>query len=328
MAVSAPDVLVLRALGLGDLLTAVPALRALRRAYPGARLTLACPAPLHELVDHWKLADDALDVPPLGRLPRSAHRAEIAVNLHGRGPQSTARLAETRPARLLAFAHPAVPETAGMPAWRPGENEVGRWCRLLEGCGIATDPTELDLVPPEDCRDPGEARVVLHPGASAPARRWPVRRWIDIARRLRGRGARVVLTGNLAEQEACALIGRGARLALGDVVAGQTSLVGLARIVARARLVVCGDTGVAHLATALGTPSVVLFGPVSPQEWGPPPERPIHRALWSGASGDPHARTTDAGLLALTTADVWRAIEEVGGPDAAAVLREGGLPAG
>jgi ADP-heptose:LPS heptosyltransferase len=81
-------------------------------------------------------------------------------------------------------------------------------------------------------------------------------------------------------------------------------LLELAAPVAAARAVICPDTGVAHLATALGTPSVVLFGPVPPSEWGPPPDRPQHVALWAGRRGDPHAGEPDPGLLALTPGEV------------------------
>jgi len=56
-----------------------------------------------------------------------------------------------------------------------------------------------------------------------------------------------------------------------SVLAGRTTLPQLAALVAEASLVVCGGTGIAHLATAVGTPSVVLFGPVPPEHWGPPP---------------------------------------------------------
>jgi ADP-heptose:LPS heptosyltransferase len=72
--------------------------------------------------------------------------------------------------------------------------------------------------------------------------------------------------------------------------------------------VAVGDTGVAHLATALGTPSVVLFGPTSPALWGPPPGRRRHRALWAGRSGDPHGGTVDPGLLAISVRDVLEAL--------------------
>ena len=90
------------------------------------------------------------------------------------------------------------------------------------------------------------------------------------------------------------------------VYAGRTSLVELAALVGAAARVVCGDTGVAHLATALGTPSVVLFGPTPPHRWGPPPERARHRVLWAGTTGDPHASAPHPGLLEIDVADVRR----------------------
>jgi uncharacterized protein YjbJ (UPF0337 family) len=71
--------------------------------------------------------------------------------------------------------------------------------------------------------------------------------------------------------------------------------------------VLCCDTGVAHLATAYRTPSVVLFGPTPPGEWGPPPDRPQHRVLWRGGRGDPHADAPDPGLLAIAVEDVLAA---------------------
>ena len=92
-----------------------------------------------------------------------------------------------------------------------------------------------------------------------------------------------------------------------DVVAGRTDLNALVGIVASAGRVVCGDTGVAHLATALGTPSVVLFGPTSPAQWGPPPS-PAHIALWAGRIGDPHGRRVDSGLLEISVRDVVQAL--------------------
>jgi ADP-heptose:LPS heptosyltransferase len=72
--------------------------------------------------------------------------------------------------------------------------------------------------------------------------------------------------------------------------------------------VLSADTGIAHLATALGTPSVVLFGPTSPARWGPPADRPQHRALWAGRHGDPNGATPDPGLLRLEPRDVLEAI--------------------
>jgi ADP-heptose:LPS heptosyltransferase len=70
--------------------------------------------------------------------------------------------------------------------------------------------------------------------------------------------------------------------------------------------VLAGDTGVGHLATALGRPSVLLFGPTSPSRWGPPPDG-RHVVLWKGSTGDPHADEPDPGLLRITVDEVLEA---------------------
>src|SRR5690606_25199260 len=92
--------------------------------------------------------------------------------------------------------------------------------------------------------------------------------------------------------------------------------------VARAELLICGDTGVAHLATALRTPSVLLFGPTSPAHWGPPAARTWHRVLWKGARGDPHASRIDPGLARITVGEVREAVAAL-----RAELAEQGRPA-
>jgi ADP-heptose:LPS heptosyltransferase len=71
--------------------------------------------------------------------------------------------------------------------------------------------------------------------------------------------------------------------------------------------VVCGDTGVAHLATATATPSVLLFGPTPPAEWGPLRDLDRHIVLWAGHSGDPHGASAHHGLLSIGVSDVLAA---------------------
>jgi ADP-heptose:LPS heptosyltransferase len=308
---SRPLLVALRALGLGDLLTAAPALRALADAHPEHRRVLACPEALAPLVRLIGAVDGVINIGPLEPLPPTVHGADIAVNLHGKGPQSTALLAGTRPRRLLAFEHPAVPSTAGGPRWEHGEHEVYRWCRLLAEHGVPADPARLDVdAPAVDVPSVALGATVLHAGAASPARRWPAARWIEVARAERASGRRIVVTGSAGERSLAVQIARGAGLSEGSVLAGRTSVLELAALVAAAGRVVCGDTGVAHLATALRTPSVVLFGPVPPSAWGPPP-RPEHRALWAGSVGDPHGRRADAGLLAISVDDVLGALERI-----------------
>jgi ADP-heptose:LPS heptosyltransferase len=322
-----PLLLVLRALGLGDLLTAVPALRALAAAFPHHRRVLAAPAALAPLAILTGALDEVLDTGPLQPLPEAARRADVAVNLHGRGPQSTRLLLATRPRRLLAFGHPEVPGSDGEPCWRAGEHEVGRWCRLLAASGIRADPADLDLAwpPPGGAPEPPAGSIgvtVIHPGAANPARRWPPERFAAVAAAEASAGRRVVVTGAREEAGLAAEVVRRAGLpALADQ-AGRTGLLELAALVAVADRVVCGDTGIAHLATALRTPSVVLFGPTSPAEWGPPPERPAHRVLWAGSTGDPHAASPDPGLLSIRVGDVLAALDEL--EDGSLALRSPG----
>jgi ADP-heptose:LPS heptosyltransferase len=218
--------------------------------------------------------------------------------------------------RLIAFANPEVPGTEDLPPWRETEHEVHRWCRLLEGCGIPADPSRLDLDPPP-LQPPAAAvgATVVHPGAAFPARRWPAERWARVVRHELEAGRRVVVTGSLGEAAVAREVARRAG-GLPDeaVLAGRTGLAELAAVVAAASRVASADTGIAHLATALRTPSVVLFGPDPPARWGPPPARPWHRALWTGHRGDPRGQRPDPGLLAVSVPDVVAALESLPEP--------------
>ena len=311
-----PTLVVLRALGLGDLLTAVPALRALADAFPDHRKVLAAPQALAPLAALTGAVDEVVDARPLAPLDPALRGAAVAVNLHGKGPQSHRVLLAAEPARLISFSHPEVPESAGGPTWRPGEHEVQRWCRMLSAHGIPADPGRLDLTPPPEALEtvPEVARgaTLIHPGAASAARRWPPERWAEVARAERDAGRPVVVTGGPDEVELARRVAGEAGLPGEAVFAGRTTnLTGLVSLVAVAGRVACGDTGVAHLATALRTPSVVLFGPTPPSEWGPPPDRPWHRPLWAGTTGDPHADHPDPGLLKIRPDDVLRALAEL-----------------
>ncbi len=295
-----PRVVVLRPLGLGDFLTGVPAYRALARAFPEHRRVLAAPRELHPLLALLDGAfDGAHDVEPLVALPQALHYADVAVDLHGRGPASQRILDASRPARLISFAHPDVRSSAAGAPWHAGEHEVARWCRMLAWAGMPADSSELDIgVPVQAPPEAWRGATVVHPGAASASRQWPIERWAEVVRDRVRRGERLLLTGGAHERAITREIAARSGLPTAQDLAGRTSLLELAGVVAFAARVVCGDTGVAHLATAYRKPSVVLFGPVPPAEWGPPP-RPQHRALWAGRCGDPHGTVVDAGLLAI-----------------------------
>jgi ADP-heptose:LPS heptosyltransferase len=300
-----PVVLVLRALGLGDFLTSLPALRALSEAFPGHRRVLAGPAVLEPLARHSGAVDEVLPAEPLG--PVAWRRPELAVNLHGRGPQSHRRLLETRPGRLIAFRCPGLPETAGSPAWRPDEHEVTRWCRLMEESGIPADPSQLQLsVSGLPRAEAALGATVVHPGAQAAARRWPAERWAAVVRAELARSRRVLLTAGPGESALAHRVAELAGLPEYSVREGM-GILELAGLLAAAGRVACGDTGVAHLATALGKPSVLLFGPTPPALWGPPAGG-LQTILWKGQRSDPLADRPAPGLLAIRTREVTAAL--------------------
>ncbi|MEW2578580.1 glycosyltransferase family 9 protein [Streptomyces syringium] len=323
-----PRLLVLRALGLGDLLTAVPALRALRRAHPGHTLVLAAPARLAQAAAATAAVDQLLPAQAPGRavparLDWTGPPPDLAVDLHGNGPPSHLLLHALGPRRLYAYAHPGTPHLPG-PAWHEDEHERARWCRLLRWYGTPADPADLRIPPPQG-PSPAPGALVIHPGADAPARRWPPGRFATVARALHRAGHRVVLTAGAGEGPLAHRIAEEAGLPATAVLGGTTDLPfpRLAALVAHARAVLVGDTGLAHLATALDTPSVVLFGPVAPRLWGPP-QSPRHHVLWhpgpgdTARPGDAHGPAPDPRLLRITCQEVLTALDCLPAPHRAA----------
>jgi ADP-heptose:LPS heptosyltransferase len=291
-----PRALLLRQLGLGDLLAGVPALRAVRRGLPDHEVLLAAPEALRPLVELTGAVDTLVPTGELEPVPWTGPPPEVAIDLHGSGPASRVLLDALRPGRTVAF--------AGGPPWDPDEQERERWCRLVTwGLGVPADPDDV-LLPPPPVAPPVADAVVIPPGAASGSRRWPPERFAAVARWAVARGERVVVTGGPAEVGLAETVRRQAGLPADAVVAGRTDLAALAALVAAARLVVCGDTGVAHLASAYATPSVLLFGPTPPHRWGPPRSGP-HSVLWHGTGvGDPHGSAPDPALLKIRVGDV------------------------
>jgi ADP-heptose:LPS heptosyltransferase len=130
--------------------------------------------------------------------------------------------------------------------------------------------------------------IAIHPGAGAAVKLWRVERWAAVADALtdevgvksQGDAPRIVLTGSQAERSLCLEIA-GQMKAPARVMAGETTLGQLAALFSRCRMVLGPDSGPLHLAVAVGTPTVHLYGPVDRATFGPwgPPER--HRALVS-----------------------------------------------
>jgi ADP-heptose:LPS heptosyltransferase len=302
-----PALLVLRALKLGDLLVAVPALHALRRAFPGHRLMYAAQgwlADALELVGGYELLPThGLDVP----LAVPPGTVDVAVNLHGRGPESESRIQAIEPRRTISHSS----DISRGPRWVDGLHERERWVRLLAWHGIEADPLDVRLaVPPAPSNWP--AATVVHVGAAYGSRLWPEDRFALVASRLRDRGHRVLFTGSAAERDRALSVARSAGLPDESVLAGRQRLQEFAALIARARLVISADTGAAHLATAYSRPSVVLFGPAPPEEWGPPPGPHVVLTRPEFRRGETFSPDPDPALLAVSAHDVLGAVRGLG----------------
>lgn len=302
-----PELLALRALKLGDLLVAVPALKALRRAFPEHRLRYAAQGWLSEalgLVGGYELLPThGLDEP----LALEPGVVDVAVNLHGSGPESQGRVEALKARRTIGHRS----EHRDGPPWRAELHERERWAALLEWHGIEADPLDIQLNTPHQ-RSPVPAAAVLHVGAAYGSRLWPADRFAAVAATLDKAGHNVVFTGGSGERDRAVDVCRRSGLPDEAVLAGKLGLGEFAATIAAARLVVSADTGAAHLASAYGTPSVVLFGPAPPEIWGPPPGPHIALTRADLRRGDTFTHLPDPALLAVSVQDVLAAVRELG----------------
>jgi ADP-heptose:LPS heptosyltransferase len=300
-----PTIIVLRALpGLGDWLCAVPTLRALRRARPGATVHLVGHGPTRDLVGRYRGYVDVFHAlpgwpglperrPAVRELPRFLSdlqelQADLAIQLHGSG-EGTNDLIELFGARQVAgFYRPGqrCPDPARFLRWHDEDPEVRRGLRLLGLLGLPADDERLHfpLDPAGADRaaallrdhDVHERYVVVHPGCTRPAGRWSVSGFAEAASDLERRGRRIVITGGPAERSLTAALARAVPGAVD--LGGRTELDALGWLLRGADLLVANDTGVAHLAAALDVPSVVVFpsGPGSQ----------AHRMRWASLDAD------------------------------------------
>lgn len=292
-------VVVLRALGLGDTVTGLPALHLLRHALPEHRVVLAAPHQWAQLAVRVGVVDDVVDAHELAPLSGAPQNPQLAIDLHGNGPASRSLLEPLHPERIISY-------TDGAAAWRHSEHEVQRWCRLLsEGLPApnASAPGIGGVLGEPPAAGMPTSRTVIHCGAASASRRWFPERFAAAATLLAAEGHDVVITAGPGEENEAARIATCARV---PAVIGM-SVDELLDLVGNARLIICGDTGVAHLASAYEVPSVTLCGPVSPVRWGPP-DHPRHQVLWHGDdTGDPHGTTVDPALQRITVTEVVRA---------------------
>lgn len=281
--------LVVRLDSFGDVLLAGPAVRAV--AAHSAHVTLLCGplgAPAARLlpgvdeVTVWAAPWEGLDPPSVAdadpdglvrRLRAAAFDTALILTSFHQSPLPTALLLRLagiprigadsvdHPGRLLDVRHRR----------RAGRHEAEAALDTAAALGFPPpvgDDGRLRVVPaPDTVALTGNGPyVVLHPGASAPARAWSPDRCAEAVELLADEGHRVVVTGGPDERDLTRRVSGATAVDLG----GRTDPRTLAGVLRTADVVVSGNTGPAHLATAVGTPVVSLFAPVVPAErWAP-----------------------------------------------------------
>ncbi|MDB5581214.1 MAG: glycosyl transferase family protein [Bradyrhizobium sp.] len=297
-------IVVFRALQLGDMLCAVPALRALRRACPEANITLAglpwaesFAARFRHYIDDFVAFPGAAGFPEAQQEGKSSEAFEVflaemrrrkfdlALQLHGSGTYSNALVARFRAARMAGAtaSHVVAPECKTYPGdsftrWPERGSEVRRCLHLISHLGIPARDENLEMpILPREREAAARLRrrhglergayICIHPGARMLSRRWPLDRYAELGRMLAEDGFDIVLTGADGESE---LVQGLARAIPGAIpLAGETSLGELAALIGDSALMVCNDTGVSHVAAAVRAPSVVIACGSDTDRWAP-----------------------------------------------------------
>ena len=287
---------VFRALMVGDLLCAVPALRALKGAFPDAEISLIGLPWTRGLASRLPYIDEFIEFPGhpgLTEMPCDvralpdflalvqARRFDLAVQLHGSGSLLNPLVGSFGARQMAGFHAPGgwVPDDdAGLFCnWPEQGHEIERLLTLIDHMGLPRCGTHLEFPIEDDDREAlcalwpeahKQPYVCVHAGAQLPSRRWDPRRFAAVADTIAARGRTVVLTGSALEAGL-----------VGDIaacmehaplnLAGRTTLWTLGALIEGAESVVCNDTGVSHIAAALGRPSVVISCGSDSARWAP-----------------------------------------------------------
>jgi len=300
-----------RALQLGDMLCAVPALRALRTALPDTRITLIglpWAAQFARRFRHY--VDDFIAFPGHPAFPEQVAREamlsefyrelqarefDFALQMHGNGAVSNG-VVQSFGAREMGGFAPSGEPTADPQRFLPypaGGPESLRLLRLVAHLGANHGNAALEFPLTDEDRNElresghpatigGRPYFCIHPGARHRAKCWPPAHFAAVADAIAARFRLLpVLTGSPQETDLTAAVAARMRHAAVDT-AGPLSIGAMAALMQGAQLLVCNDTGVSHIAAGLRLPSVVVFNNADMQRWAPL-DRRLHRCI-----RDPH----------------------------------------
>ncbi len=316
---------------LGDLVHTLPAVAALRRAFPDADIDWLVDAPHREFLELVPILTGLVVLERRGaggwleaRRRMRERRYDLALDFQGL--LKSAALARLSGARdVLGFDRVALREPQA--AWFYREripvnvrgHVIEKNLQLAEAAGATRAPLEFPIRPVQSANI--EAFIgslpapfaLVNPGAAWPNKRWPPDRLAAIARHLRDRHglASVVLWGPGEAEAANAVVGAAAGAAHLAPPTGLRDVIALAQ---GARLMISGDTGPLHITSALGVPAVALFGPTDAARNGPWDPEDVSLSRYDGCSCHYQRRCTrDPSswcLGTISTGEVVQAIDE------------------
>ncbi|MEX6689781.1 glycosyltransferase family 9 protein [Danxiaibacter flavus] len=284
---------VFRALQLGDMLCVIPALRALRKSYPDARITLLGLPWAGVLLKRFPgYFDGFIHFPGYPGLPEQlydeqAYRSflqrlgeeqfDLVLQMQGNGTVVNDMMKEWN-CRYLAGFHNQESKTDNQlfPEYPAKEHEVIRHIKLMEHLGIPSCGTYMEF--PELPGDVEEVNslylpvidkryICLHPGSRGDWRRWPPQDFAILADHCIEQGYIVLITGTPSEQYIVEEVMKCMKHKAIDV-SGKTSLGAVAYLIRHAALLIANCTGVSHIAAATGTPSLIISMDGEPGRWG------------------------------------------------------------
>ncbi len=304
----APRFLVLRGGAIGDFIATLPVLQALRAQWPDVQIEIWGYPHIAELAVATGLAQSVV----------SLDRAEMSRFFVPEPSFTDAQVAAVRSFDLVFnYLHDPVGQVrsnlllagakqvlSGSPIIKRG-HAVSFLLEPLQALAIYETEIAPALDFPAELRERGRERlralglkgkpVAVHPGSGSPLKNWPIERYVEIIRRLRGKGLEAVgIIGEADAAEAAVLAREFPDLAL---LSGLT-LVELGAVLAECRLYLGNDSGITHLAAAAGLPVVALFGPSDADQWGP-----------RGRGRVRILRAPEGELERLPVSAVWEALE-------------------
>lgn len=293
-----PRIAVVRALhGLGDMLCAVPALRALRSCYGRAEISLiGLPEAAWFVQRYPEYVDELVPFPGFPGIPEKpyspsaladflrevqAEPYDVAIQMHGAGTVSNAFTALLDARCVAGLYRPGqfCPSPETFFRYPERGSEIHRWLHLAEALDCPDRDDSIHFPVRDEDREAAAADarlaalergryVLIHPGARDLLRRWPPACFAHVADALAAKGYTIVLTGTRAERHAAETV---ADLMTRDAlnIAGETELGAAAVLLEQAALLVTNDTGISHLAAAVDTPSVIVFVASDVDRWAP-----------------------------------------------------------